>query len=142
MTPFWGLHCKFGMSKYLHTVSYRSRTGRKRLGSLFDLNQTHPAISGNRKFFVVAEMRDIHPNLLRSIHHGAAIRHLRLFAVDFDFLACRYLVANLLSIACEKLVQAGILWKPLPLHCSSFGTKQVLCSMWYSNSLRKCFRKL
>ena len=73
------------MGEDLHSVGHRCRTGRERLGRFLDLHQTHAAVRGNREFLVVAEMRNVNPNLLRGIHHRAAIGHLRLFAVDFDF---------------------------------------------------------
>jgi len=76
---------QLGVCEHLHAIRHRRRTSRQWLGGLLHLHETHTAVGGDRKFLVVAEMRDIHANLLRGIHHRAAVGHLRLFAVDFDF---------------------------------------------------------
>jgi hypothetical protein len=80
-----GLHRQFGMGEHLHPVGDRGGTSREGLRRLLHLHQAHAAVGGNGEFLVVAEMRNVHPHLLRGIHHRAAVGHLRLFAVDLDF---------------------------------------------------------
>jgi hypothetical protein len=76
---------QIGVGEHLHAIGHRRRTRRQRLRCLFHLHETHAAVGGNRKFLVVAEVRNVHPYLLRGIHHRAAVGYLRLLAVDFDF---------------------------------------------------------
>ena len=66
---------------HFHAVGDRRRTGRKGLGRLFHLHQTHATVGGDREFPVVTEMRHEDVGLMRGIHDGAALRHLELPAV-------------------------------------------------------------
>ncbi len=55
-------------------------------GTFCHLHQTHAAVGGDRKYLVVTKIRGVlNANLLRGVHHRAAVGHLHLFAVDFDF---------------------------------------------------------
>ena len=107
---FLRLHRLLGMGEHLHAFGHRRGAGRQRLGRLLHLHQTHAAVGGDRKFLVIAEMRDGDAGLMRGLDHGRTVFCLYLLAVNFDI-----------------------------DHCSPVRqpyTKQRLCSMWYSNSAR------
>src|SRR5215472_426891 len=68
-----------------HPVGRRHRAGGDRLWRLFDFDQTHAAIAGDRKALVVAEMRDLDPGMLTGLKNGAAARHLHFAPIDRQF---------------------------------------------------------
>jgi len=76
---------QIGMGEHLHAVGHRRCARGQGLRRLLHLHQTHAAVGGNRKFLVVAKMRDIDTHLLRGVHHRAAVGYLRFLAVDLDF---------------------------------------------------------
>jgi hypothetical protein len=72
------------MRPRFHALGDRRCARRQRLGRLLDLHEAHPAVGGDRQLLVIAEMRNVDAELVRSIHHGAAMRHLHGAAVDLD----------------------------------------------------------
>src|SRR5215472_15913822 len=72
----------WGLSQNYHPVSRRHRAGCDRLWRFLHLDETHPAISGYRETFVVAEMRDLDPRVFTGLEARRAGRHLDLTAVD------------------------------------------------------------
>ena len=72
------------MRTHNHAVCNRRGTGGQRFGGFFHVHQTHTAVGGDGKFFVVTEMRDISTELVRGFNHRRALLHRYLFAVDFD----------------------------------------------------------
>ena len=72
------------MRVHHHAVRYRRGAGGQWFGGFFHFHQTHAAVSGNGEFFVVTEMRDICPQLVRGFHYGCALLYFNLFAVYLD----------------------------------------------------------
>ena len=58
-----------------HPVSRRHRTRSYRLWRFLHLDETHPAISGNRQALVVAEMSNLDPGMLTGLQDRGASRH-------------------------------------------------------------------
>src|SRR5262249_41148078 len=113
-------------------VGDRRGAGRQRLRRLLHLDQAHAAVRRDRQLLVVAEVRHVDAELVRGVHHGGAVRDLDQLAVDLD-LEHQAASSSLLMCA-PALPHFG---------STSLGTmEQPLCSMWCTNSWRKCFRKL
>ena len=72
------------MRVHHHAVRYRRGAGGQWFGGFFHFHQAHTAVGGNGEFFVVTEMRDICPQLVRSFHYGRALLYFNLFAVYLD----------------------------------------------------------
>ena len=61
---------RFGVNH--HAVGRRHRAGGDRLWRFLDLDQTHPAVAGDREALVVAEMRDLDPGVLAGLQDRRA----------------------------------------------------------------------
>ncbi len=65
-----------GVRPHLHALGRRRRARRQRLRRLLDLHQAHPAVGGDRQLLVIAEVRHVDAELVRGVHHRAAVRAL------------------------------------------------------------------
>src|SRR6202162_3003909 len=104
----------------LHALGYRGRAGRQRLRCLLDLDQTHAAVGRDRQLLVIAEAGGGDSLAIGHAHEELVPASLHGDAVDFDI----------------DLIVA---------HAAARSTLTMLrppCSTMYSNSCRKCLRKL
>src|SRR5438477_405417 len=121
----------------LHAVGDRGGAGGKRLRCLLDLHQAHAAVRRDRELLVIAEVRHVDTELVGGVHHRCAVRHLDRLAVDLDFQGGH-------QAASARCGSCGTWRAPARPHFGSmsFSTKHRLCSMWCTNSSRKCLMKL
>ena len=80
-----GLDGLVALGAHDHALRHRRGAGRHGLGRLLDIDQAHAAVGGDGELLVVAEMRNVRARLVGRMHHHAALGHLNLLAVDFDF---------------------------------------------------------
>ncbi|MGF6976658.1 hypothetical protein QFZ94_005108 [Paraburkholderia sp. JPY465] len=79
------LHRLVRLGAHDHAGRHRRRARGHGLRHLLDIDQTHPAVGRNRQLLVIAEVRNVGVDLMRSLDHHAAFRHLDFLAVYFQF---------------------------------------------------------
>lgn len=84
-------------SEYLHAVSHRRGAGRKWLGRLLNVDQTHPTAGRDRQLVVVAETGNVDPGPVGHLDDHLALAGGQLVTVDLDgdgvgliFLCCSH----------------------------------------------------
>ena len=112
-----GLH---RMREDLHALGHGRGAGRQRLGRLLHFDQAHAAVGRDRELLVIAESRDINPLAIGHAHDQFVLACLHRHPIDLD-------VDQLLAHAATRAAKTMLL-PP--------------CSTMYSNSCRKCLRKL
>src|SRR3989475_403657 len=135
--PVLGLLGGRRIGPHLHAVGDRGGAGGQRLGRFLDLDQAHAAVGGDRELAVIAEVRHVDAELVGRVHHRGALRHLDRPAVDLDF---HHQAASAMWFA--RVVAWRASTRPHLGSTTSLGTRHLLCSMWCTNSARKCLMKL
>ncbi len=105
----------------LHAFRDRRRAGRHRLRRLLHFDQAHAAVRRDGELLVIAEAWNVNSCCIGQLHDHLALARLQRPAVDFD-------VDDVVAHATACAGPSTTLLPP--------------CSTMYSNSWRKCLRKL
>ena len=97
-----------------HALRHRGGTSWKWFGGLVHIDQAHATVRGDAEFFVITKMRNVGARGLGGMHDHAAFTHFDGFVINLYF--------NHDHSPCSTLTPS----------------KQRLCTMWCSNSGRKC----
>src|SRR3990172_6550596 len=70
---------------YNHPICCKSCTGNSKLGHFFNFNKAYPAVTGNRKARMPAEIRNINPVSYTGLHYSFTLREFYLFLIQNKF---------------------------------------------------------
>ncbi len=115
--PFLRLDRLWRLGENHHSVGRRHRARSYRFWRFLYLNETHPAISGNRQALVEAEMRNLDPGMLTGLQDRRASRHLDLGPIDRQLRHCqaaRFSCAAAVRYSAMRRSISGRKWRISP----------------------------